>query len=188
MFDWKPRRRQRPTSACRTSLRVETLEERAVPASFNAAAAGLDQGPPAGPAVTTVYVESNNPNAGQNAVLAFRRMENVHDAARTQTADSRERRRSSRACLDPSSRQRSTQGTGSKLLAAPRKDGLTQRLADVDNRRIECACLIAAGVVLKKKIHAMPRKLMPAPFHFRKRHRWAEIDVQLKVNVHIDAS
>jgi hypothetical protein len=75
-----------------------------------------------------------------------------------------------------------------KVLAAPRKDGLTQRLADVDNRRIECGCLIAAGVVLKKKTHAMLRQLMPAPFHFRKRHRWAEIDVQVKVNVHIDAS
>jgi 6-phosphogluconolactonase (cycloisomerase 2 family) len=33
----------------------------------------LSFGPPTGPAVTTVYVESNNPSPGQNAVIAFRR-------------------------------------------------------------------------------------------------------------------
>jgi 6-phosphogluconolactonase (cycloisomerase 2 family) len=52
----------------RVYLCLERLEERAVPAS-------LQPGPfadgPGGPAVTTVYTESNNPAAGQNAVLAF---------------------------------------------------------------------------------------------------------------------
>jgi 6-phosphogluconolactonase (cycloisomerase 2 family) len=44
-----------------------------VPAGFGAHAAGLDHGPPAGPEVTTVYVETNNPTPGQNAVLAYQR-------------------------------------------------------------------------------------------------------------------
>jgi 6-phosphogluconolactonase len=55
-------------AAQRANLNFEALEERSVPASL---AGGLL--PPAGPAQTTVYVETNNPNPGQNAVLAFRR-------------------------------------------------------------------------------------------------------------------
>jgi 6-phosphogluconolactonase (cycloisomerase 2 family) len=54
---------------------VEALEERAVPA-------GLRPHPDFGPAVTTVYTESNNPAAGQNAVLAFHR--NPDDGRLTQ--------------------------------------------------------------------------------------------------------
>src|SRR5262249_55549381 len=47
-------------------LGIEALEERWVPASPS----GLL---PFGPVQTTVYVETNDPNPGQNAVLAFRR-------------------------------------------------------------------------------------------------------------------
>jgi 6-phosphogluconolactonase (cycloisomerase 2 family) len=50
----------------RARLCLEALEDRCVPA-------GLHPSDLAGPAVTTVYTESNNPTAGQNAVLAFRR-------------------------------------------------------------------------------------------------------------------
>src|SRR5947209_6319002 len=49
----------------RARLHLELLEGRAVPS-----ATSLDA---AGPAVTTVYTETNNPAPGQNAVLAFRR-------------------------------------------------------------------------------------------------------------------
>ena len=52
--------RPRPSVTPRARLRLEQLEDRVVPS-----ARGLD--------VTTVYVESNNPAAGQNAVLAFSR-------------------------------------------------------------------------------------------------------------------
>jgi DNA-binding beta-propeller fold protein YncE len=48
----------------RAYLCLEALEERAVPAGH---------GHDFGPAITTVYTESNDPVAGQNAVLAFRR-------------------------------------------------------------------------------------------------------------------
>src|SRR5262245_43342061 len=69
---WK---RLRPACAPRARLCLETLEDRAVPsaATPDAAAGRADLGRPAGPAVATVYVESNNPAPGQNAVLAFRR-------------------------------------------------------------------------------------------------------------------
>jgi hypothetical protein len=73
MLRWKPHRRRRPSPAPRIHLRLERLEERAVPASLNATALGVDHGPPPGPAITTVYTESNNPTPGQNAVLAFQR-------------------------------------------------------------------------------------------------------------------
>jgi hypothetical protein len=57
-----PNRKRRPRPERRTRLSLESLEIRAVPAA-------LDPGLFA--AVTTVYTESNNPAAGQNAVLAF---------------------------------------------------------------------------------------------------------------------
>ena len=47
---------------------LESLEERAVPSSLHAGP--FAKGP--GGTATTVYTESNNPAAGQNAVLAFR--------------------------------------------------------------------------------------------------------------------
>jgi DNA-binding beta-propeller fold protein YncE len=65
---WKRCPSRRVADARRVRLSLELLEERAVPAS-------LQPGPfgdgPGGPTVTTVYTESNNPAAGQNAVLAF---------------------------------------------------------------------------------------------------------------------
>jgi 6-phosphogluconolactonase (cycloisomerase 2 family) len=67
------RTRPRPP---RARLCLEALEERAVPAGLQPTpfdAPGHDLGARAGPAVTTVYTESNDPTAGQNAVLAFRR-------------------------------------------------------------------------------------------------------------------
>src|SRR5262245_47299145 len=67
------RTRPRPP---RARLCLEALEERAVPAGLPPTpldAPGHDLGSRAGPAVTTVYTESNDPVAGQNAVLAFRR-------------------------------------------------------------------------------------------------------------------
>jgi 6-phosphogluconolactonase (cycloisomerase 2 family) len=71
-WTWKRRPHRRAAELRRTHLRLESLEERAVPASLQP---GLfDDGPP-GPAVTTVYTESNNPAAGKNAVLAFRQTE-----------------------------------------------------------------------------------------------------------------
>jgi 6-phosphogluconolactonase (cycloisomerase 2 family) len=71
MFNWIPKRcPARPVAvACRARLGVESLEERAVPAApqlphpADSAAA----------IVATVYVESNNPEAGHNSVLAFSR-------------------------------------------------------------------------------------------------------------------
>lgn len=69
MLNWI-RRTHRPTPATRARLTVETLEERAVPAGFGFLSA-FDGNPGAG--IATVYVESNNPAADQNAVLAFSR-------------------------------------------------------------------------------------------------------------------
>jgi 6-phosphogluconolactonase (cycloisomerase 2 family) len=63
MLNWFRKRRPSRRAALRTRLGLEALEDRAVPAAL-------------GPAVTTVFVETNNPNAGQNAVLAFRQDEN----------------------------------------------------------------------------------------------------------------
>src|SRR5690242_811059 len=54
---WKRRPRRRVAEARRVRLGLEHLEERAVPTALQT--------------VTTVYTESNNPAAGQNAVLAF---------------------------------------------------------------------------------------------------------------------
>jgi DNA-binding beta-propeller fold protein YncE len=65
----------RPVAARRTALRAERLEDRAVPASqtlgdpFGLGA--LDRGDHTD--AEAVYVESNNPAPGQNAVLGFRR-------------------------------------------------------------------------------------------------------------------
>jgi hypothetical protein len=66
---WKRRPLRRIADLRRVHLCLERLEERAVPAALQP---GLLDGAPAGPAVTTVYTETNNPAAGQNAVLAFR--------------------------------------------------------------------------------------------------------------------
>src|SRR6516164_6781920 len=68
-WTWKCRPHRRAAEPRRTHLRLECLEERAVPASLQL---GFFDDGSAGPAVTTVYTESNNPAAGQNAVLAFR--------------------------------------------------------------------------------------------------------------------
>jgi 6-phosphogluconolactonase (cycloisomerase 2 family) len=59
MWHWTRKRRplRRVAEARRVRLGQESLEERAVPAALQT--------------VTTVYTESNNPTAGQNAVLAF---------------------------------------------------------------------------------------------------------------------
>jgi hypothetical protein len=77
---WNRRRPTRPGTAPRARLGLENLEDRAVPAapSFDVQAlAGLE-----GQALlssltraadTNVYVETNDPAAGQNAVLAFHR-------------------------------------------------------------------------------------------------------------------
>ena len=69
---WYSTCKRRPPRRVATARRVrpdlESLEERAVPASLRP---GLSADGPAGHAVTTVYTESNNPAAGQNAVLAF---------------------------------------------------------------------------------------------------------------------
>ncbi|HZV05680.1 MAG TPA: beta-propeller fold lactonase family protein [Gemmataceae bacterium] len=65
---WKRRPSRRAADARRVRLSLERLEERAVPASLQPGPFGDGSG---GPAVTTVYTESNNPAAGQNAVLAF---------------------------------------------------------------------------------------------------------------------
>lgn len=67
--DWKHRPCRRVSDARRVRLCLEWLEERAVPASLQP---GLFGSGPIGPAVTTVYTETNNPAPGQNAVLAFR--------------------------------------------------------------------------------------------------------------------
>src|SRR5689334_5191989 len=68
-WTWKRRPHRRVADARRVRLCLESLEERAVPAALQPGALG---DAPAGPTVTTVYTESNNPAAGQNAVLAFR--------------------------------------------------------------------------------------------------------------------
>jgi DNA-binding beta-propeller fold protein YncE len=74
MLSWIRRHRHsRPALVgSHARLRLEALEERAVPAApglspLAAAAAGSSAG------IATVYVESNNPAEGQNAVLAFNR-------------------------------------------------------------------------------------------------------------------
>jgi 6-phosphogluconolactonase (cycloisomerase 2 family) len=56
-WPWKRRRSQRTTPRRHSPLRLEALEDRAVPSA------------------TTVFVESNNPVPDQNAVLAFRQEE-----------------------------------------------------------------------------------------------------------------
>jgi 6-phosphogluconolactonase (cycloisomerase 2 family) len=69
MLNWIRKSRVRRAATPKARLRLEVLEDRAVPSSLPAELASQ----PVGPAVTTVYVETNNPAAGQNAVLAFRR-------------------------------------------------------------------------------------------------------------------
>jgi hypothetical protein len=68
-WTWKHRPPRRAAEPRRARLHLESLEARAVPAALQP---GLFDDGPAGPAFTTVYTESNNPAAGQNAVLAFR--------------------------------------------------------------------------------------------------------------------
>jgi 6-phosphogluconolactonase (cycloisomerase 2 family) len=66
MLRWLSTRRPgRPAAVRRARLGVESLEERAVPATLPSPANAAS--------VATVYIESNNPEAGQNAVLAFHR-------------------------------------------------------------------------------------------------------------------
>jgi 6-phosphogluconolactonase (cycloisomerase 2 family) len=67
MFGWhhKP---TRPTPVRHARLSLEAFEDRLVPAP-------LAGGPP-GPAQTTVYIETNNPQSGQNAVIAYHQQAN----------------------------------------------------------------------------------------------------------------
>jgi 6-phosphogluconolactonase (cycloisomerase 2 family) len=68
MLNWMRKRRpSRPAAVRQARLGVERLEERAVPAALPLPA------PEPAAAVATVFVESNNPEPGQNAVLAFTR-------------------------------------------------------------------------------------------------------------------
>jgi hypothetical protein len=55
--NWKRRPSRRVAEARRVRLCLESLEERAVSASLQP---GIFDGGPVGPAVTTVYTESNN--------------------------------------------------------------------------------------------------------------------------------
>ena len=66
---WKRRPSRRAAERRRVRLCLECLEGRAVPSSLHA---GPFAEGPGGTTRTTVYTESNNPAAGQNAVLAFR--------------------------------------------------------------------------------------------------------------------
>ena len=73
MLNWLRRRRhvRRTRLISRSRLQVEPLEERSVPAAPSLASpAGLGA---AGVGVATVYTESNNPEPGHNAVLAYSR-------------------------------------------------------------------------------------------------------------------
>src|SRR5262249_42845873 len=71
MLSWIWKRRRRPQAASRrTRLGLERLETRAVPAGPRPSSFG-DR--PDGPGTATVFIESNNPEPGGNAVLAFSR-------------------------------------------------------------------------------------------------------------------
>jgi hypothetical protein len=72
-WTWKRRPCRRVADTRRVRLCLERLEERAVPASLQPGPLGEWS---SGTAVATVYTESNNPAAGQNAVLAFRQNPN----------------------------------------------------------------------------------------------------------------
>src|SRR6516162_7369964 len=67
---WNRRPRPRVAAARRTRLGVERLETRAVPAGLRPSPFG-DRSD--GPATATVFTESNDPEPGHNAVLAFSR-------------------------------------------------------------------------------------------------------------------
>src|SRR5258708_7255154 len=69
MLQWIRKRRQSRPASPRARLRLECLEERAVPAALHLPA----QSEPGTAAVATVFVESNNPEPDHNAVLAFTR-------------------------------------------------------------------------------------------------------------------
>lgn len=64
-WTWKRRPQRRGAASRRVRLCLESLEERTVPTGLQPSLFG------GGPAITTVYTESNNPAPGQNAVLAF---------------------------------------------------------------------------------------------------------------------
>jgi 6-phosphogluconolactonase (cycloisomerase 2 family) len=87
------RNRRRPALAPRARLSLEQLEDRAVPAApgfgpraLAALEAQLASAPEVRSGHAVVYVETNNPAAGQNAVLAFRR--NPHDGSLTEIGSS----------------------------------------------------------------------------------------------------
>jgi 6-phosphogluconolactonase (cycloisomerase 2 family) len=67
MLNWMRKRRPNRPAGRRARLGVESLEERAVPAAAPVDLSG------AGAGVATVFVESNDPEPGHNAVLAFHR-------------------------------------------------------------------------------------------------------------------
>jgi DNA-binding beta-propeller fold protein YncE len=69
MFSWIFNRRHRRTVVGRKRLGVEQLEGRELPAVLSPSAGAL--GEFFNNSATNVYVESNNPAAGQNAILAF---------------------------------------------------------------------------------------------------------------------
>jgi Lactonase, 7-bladed beta-propeller len=84
MFNWL-RKRPAPAPACRARLNVEALEDRAVPTSGISLNGIFDHLPLGGASpvpATFVYTETNNPNSGLNAVLAFQR--NASTGALTQ--------------------------------------------------------------------------------------------------------
>jgi DNA-binding beta-propeller fold protein YncE len=74
MRNWLRTQTRRRPAAPRVRLDVECLEERRVPAGLNPGPT-LDAGAPgaAASAVATVFIESNDPVPGENAVLALRR-------------------------------------------------------------------------------------------------------------------
>ncbi len=77
MLNWIRHRSRasRPAAVLRARLGLECLEDRAVPAGLGRDLSALapDLARQGGAAVTTVYTETNNPNPGLNAVLAFHR-------------------------------------------------------------------------------------------------------------------
>ena len=71
MLSWFRKRRHGRPVARRVCLGLETLEERAVPAALSPT---FPLAPPPAATAATVFVESNNPAPGENAVLAFTRL------------------------------------------------------------------------------------------------------------------
>ena len=71
MLSWFRKRRHGRPVVRQVRLGLEALEERAVPAALSST---LPVAPPPAATAATVFVESNNPEPGENAVLAFTRL------------------------------------------------------------------------------------------------------------------